>query len=301
MLPTLMNNPHPLISVITPAYNCGSKIEETILSVLSQQTGLFETIIVDGLSKDDTIEVVKRYEDRVRWVSRKDKNCYDAMNTGIEMSTGRFLFFLGAGDCLRQDSLASIAPILLQAEEAAKAGERLPLVYGNVYWVSREIVYDGPFDRFKIARTNLPHQAAFYDRRLYDMFGKFDLKYRITADWVLNIRFFADPRVSIQYVDQTVANYEGEGMSDTQQDAFMADQPGIIRRYLGLRPYIAWRVGIEAERAWLRELIIHPPKTPGAWLRMIAQAPGKLFPLARLLFAGAFRLVRRRLGGKSAA
>ena len=94
-----------LFTIVIPTYNVAEKIGGTIDFILGQsgsaRSGLVEIVVVDGGSTDGTIEVVKRYGNRVRWISEPDKGLYDAMNKGIGMSTGRFVNFQGAGDTLR--------------------------------------------------------------------------------------------------------------------------------------------------------------------------------------------------------
>ena len=96
-------------SIITAAYQAGSKLDATIKTVLREDPELYEYIIVDGGSTDSTIEVLKKHGDRVRWISEPDRGVYDAMNKGIARSEGRYLYFLGAGDVLYPGVLPAIA------------------------------------------------------------------------------------------------------------------------------------------------------------------------------------------------
>jgi len=96
----LRRRPRKRFSVITPTLNPGPKLEATINSVLSQNQKLFEYIIVDGGSTDETLNVIRKYGKRIKWVSKKDRGVYDAMNKGIKMARGDYLYFLGAGDHL---------------------------------------------------------------------------------------------------------------------------------------------------------------------------------------------------------
>ena len=97
-----MNNtqyPHPKFSVITVTYNAGKVLEDTIQSVIFQTYRNVEYIIVDGNSKDNTLEIVDKYRNRISQViSEPDKGLYDAMNKGIQLATGNYLCFLNAGD-----------------------------------------------------------------------------------------------------------------------------------------------------------------------------------------------------------
>src|ERR1044072_9580601 len=89
-----------LFSVIIPSYNCGPKLAATIESVLSQPAGLYELIVVDGGSDDETLDVIRKFKGRLRYVSEPDRGVYDAMNKGVAMSEGKYVFILGGGDRL---------------------------------------------------------------------------------------------------------------------------------------------------------------------------------------------------------
>jgi glycosyltransferase involved in cell wall biosynthesis len=91
----------PRISVIPVVYNAVATLEETILSVINQDFDNFEFIIIDGRSTDGTIEIIKKYQDKITlWISEPDKGIYDAMNKGIQNAKGEYVYFLGAEDVL---------------------------------------------------------------------------------------------------------------------------------------------------------------------------------------------------------
>src|SRR5467141_248713 len=124
-----------LFSVITPVLNSGTKIRRTIESILSQTPDLFEYIIVDGKSTDNTFATIEPYKNEIIFISESDRGVYDAMNKGIDRSSGKYLYFLGAGDSLRPAVLENVAPLLPVAGPA--------LVYGNVFWEGSGLVYAG--------------------------------------------------------------------------------------------------------------------------------------------------------------
>ena len=108
----------PLISIITVIYNDGKKLEETILSILSQTYDNLEFIIIDGSSTDETIDIIKKYEDKIDyWISEKDSGIFDAMNKGILAAKGDYINFMNAGDFFIRKSLVKEVVDILNSEE----------------------------------------------------------------------------------------------------------------------------------------------------------------------------------------
>ncbi len=202
-------------SIITPTLNPGPKLEETINSVLSQNKKLFEYIVIDGGSTDGTLETLRKYGRKIKWISEPDSGVYDAMNKGIAKAKGEYLYFLGAGDHLRENILERIEKII--------PDERLTFIYGNVYLVNDKVEYLGEVDEEKIVTWNICHQAIFYERTIFNVMGRYDLKYRLLADHAFNIKCFADKRIRKIYVDEVIADYEGGGISTGIDTNFMRD------------------------------------------------------------------------------
>jgi len=214
-----------LFSIITPTYNCGAKIVKTILSVLAQDSSLFEYIIIDGDSNDGTQSHIEIFNTRLKFLSEPDLGVYDAMNKGIDMARGKYLYFLGAGDTLRRSALKNLQPLMPERD--------LAFVYGNVYWVDEAFIYGGEFDKVKLETYNICHQAIFYERAIFDLIGKFELDYKILADYVLNIKCFGNDQIHKTYLDYVIANFEGGGMSAGRKDAALIETlPRLIEDYL---------------------------------------------------------------------
>lgn len=223
-----------LFSVIIPSYNCGPKLAATIESVLSQPRGLYELIVVDGGSADETLDVIRKFEGRLKYVSESDRGLYDAMNKGVAMSAGKYVFILGGGDRLRDGALGRVAPMLPDEPSFA---------YGDAYLERHALLMGGAKERADFILTNICQQAIFYERTIFELLGGFDLKYKVYADWAFNMKCFADPRLRKVYLDTVVADFEGWGISDTQTDAhFVKDFPTLIRKYVGLSHYARYRI-----------------------------------------------------------
>lgn len=223
---------HPLLSIITPTFNAGGKIAATVASVLRQDPSLIDYHVVDGGSTDDTVDVVRRIAPDVDVISERDAGIYDAINKGIARSRGRFFYVLGAGDVLRPGIVAHLA-------ERLTAMPPNSILYGDVYWVSLQRIYGGRFTKRDLTLRCICHQAMFIERSLVEMFGTYDPRYPISADWHFNIRCFSDPRVHMQYIDEIIADYEGGGISDTGRDTqFQTDLPNLIRANFGTRYFL---------------------------------------------------------------
>jgi glycosyltransferase involved in cell wall biosynthesis len=222
----------PLISVITPTFNSGAKIAGTVASVLSQGKGLYELLVIDGGSNDDTLPYLHAQGPALRYLSEPDEGIYDAMNKGIRLTSGKFLYFLGAGDRLLPGVLEAVAAEIRKLPGHGRTS-RPTLLYGNVDWSSYSRPYDGRFNRFKLLRRNICHQAIFYQRSVFERLGFYNTKYRSLADWEFNIRCFNDRGIRKRYVPLRIADYEGGGKSATTPDpAFCAELSRLSRGWL---------------------------------------------------------------------
>ena len=231
-----MMNENPRISVITVVYNAKNTIEQTMLSVLSQTYKNIEYIIVDGVSTDGTLDIIKNYELKIksgefsnisfRYISEPDKGIYDAMNKGIDLATGEWLLFLGADDFL----IGSID------DYYTKFINPKVVYYGDVIILPSKQKYGGKFSRYTLAIRNIPHQAIFYPRSLLKQHG-YSLRYSILADYALNIFLFSKG-VEFSYIDERISYFRFGGRSNTHRDINFEQDVNKIIKELGLLPYL---------------------------------------------------------------
>ena len=174
------------ITVITVCYNSVKTIERTIKSVLSQNYGELEYIIVDGGSTDGTLEILRKYQtDLSVCISEPDNGLYDAMNKGLERASGEVFAFLNSDDYYVENVLNCV-------NEYFKADD-IDMVSGNMYICTEGIIEKAVYD--KSSKENLffgvvyPHPALFARRKLYMKYGGFDTSYKIAADsdWVMKV------------------------------------------------------------------------------------------------------------------
>lgn len=228
-------SPWPRISIVTPSYNQGQFIEETIRSALLQGYPNLEYIIIDGGSTDNSVEIIKKYESWLAyWVSEKDRGVYDAMNKAIKYATGDWLYFLGADDIL-VNCLHKVSSFLRRKDT---------IYYGDVYLPHKNKTYAGQFRWHTLVSKNINHQSIFYPRQVFECCS-YNLKYSVYADYDLNLRCWGDGRFVFRYMPILVAIHHDGGLSHQKTDeAFERDKPALVQKYFGKR--IALRL------AWFR-------------------------------------------------
>jgi len=228
-----------MFSIVMATYNCGQKVENTLRSIFSQNEELFELIVVDSASTDDTLDWIKKYESGLTLVSEKDAGVYDAFNKGIDLAGGKYVYFIGAGDCLQPN-------ILEQVKEFLPA-ETPTLVYGNCYFVKKKIFDGRKFSSSDFTWTNICHQGEFYHRTIFDIVGKYDLRYKVFADWMLNLKCFLHRGINDLYIPLHIADYQEGGLSDNLDNdpAFQRDFPKYVRKEMGIMAFIIIRAKIK--------------------------------------------------------
>lgn len=220
----------PLFSVIVPTFNVAADIEECLASIRRQTCADYEILIMDGGSTDKTTELVSRAADgfggRLFLRSQKDHGVYDAMNQGISLARGEWLYFLGADDQLHD------AEVLKKVAAGIASHPALDLVYGDVILRSDASRYAGVFDLKRLLNEeNICHQAIFYRRTVFNKIGVYNLRYRIWADWDLNIRCFQNADLNTRHLDLVVADYnDRSGVSRVEDPEFRPLLPVFNKR-----------------------------------------------------------------------
>ena len=206
------------ISIITATYNSAATIKDTFNSVLAQTYNDIEYIVVDGLSKDNTVEIIKEYEPlfggKMRWISEKDKGLYDAMNKGIAMATGDVVGILNSDDFYTSnDALAVIAGTMKD--------NSIDAVYGDIHFVNDDDLnkcvryYSSAIFKRSLMRIGLmPAHPSFYCKReVYTKYGAFDTRYKIGADFESLLRYIFVNRIKTQYIKKDFVTMRTGGAS----------------------------------------------------------------------------------------
>jgi len=214
-----------LVTVIIPAFNSAKLINECLESVVCQDYLYIEVIVVDGASTDNTIEVVESVAHRhlfVHYISEPDQGVYDAINKGIQLARGEWIYVLGSDDRLASTGALSAM--------STSFGTESDFIHAKVLRMSTGMIEGAPTTSSDIVLANICQQSILYRKTLFDILGNFNLKYKICADWEFNIRCFGIP-CKPTFVDIVLCCYDGRGMSSHITDhVFYNDRLSIARR-----------------------------------------------------------------------
>ena len=178
----------PKISIVTPSYNQGQYLEETIRSVLDQNYPDLEYIIMDGGSTDDSVEIIKKYESRLaHWESKPDGGQADAINKGFNMATGDILGWLNSDDYYTSDTLQQVSELLAPDDLKIVFGE-CDLFHEKSGKVKVSTVYEYA-QSHKIEYSDYIIQpSSFWTKKTWDLVGNLNEKLTYTFDWEWFIR-----------------------------------------------------------------------------------------------------------------
>lgn len=206
------------ISIVTATYNSAATIKDTFNSVIAQTYNDIEYIVVDGLSKDNTLDIIKEYEPlfggRMRWISEKDKGLYDAMNKGIAMATGDVIGILNSDDFYTSTDILQLVADSMEDSE-------VDAIYGDIHFVNDDNLdkcvryYSSRiFSRWLMRYGFMPAHPSFYCKReVYTKYGAFNTKYKIGADFESLLRYIFVNRIRTKYIKRDFVTMRTGGAS----------------------------------------------------------------------------------------
>lgn len=207
---SILKNNIPKITVVTVVYNGEKVIKDTIESVLGQNYSHLEYIVIDGKSTDNTLSIVKQYENKIDiLVSEKDSGVYDAMNKGIDLASGDWILFMNAGD--RFYNRSTISDFF---SKISNLDDSFSALYGDAEFRLRNIAYIVEANSQITSSEYMPfsHQAVFTKTSIAKE-KKFDLEYKIAADTAFFLRLVKE-NYRFLHVPVTVCSYDAlEGLS----------------------------------------------------------------------------------------
>jgi glycosyltransferase involved in cell wall biosynthesis len=261
----------PRVTIVTPSYNQAQYLEETIRSVLDQGYQDLEYIIMDGGSTDGSVDLIRRYEERLAyWVSEPDGGQADAINRGFERATGQILAWLNSDDTYEPGAIRAVV-------DAFRARPEARLVYGEGWYIDPagqrirpcKFVRDRFPANYIYNKDPILQQAAFWTRDLWQEVGPLSLALNWVFDWDWFIR--AHRRTEFHYLPRFLGNYRVHpGAKTRTQDVRRRQEHAWITRTYGARwhpNYLVQRARIVAQRAeaatarWPRPLAV-----PVRWL-----------------------------------
>lgn len=216
-----------LVSVITVCYNSEMTIEDTIKSVLQQTYKNIEYIIIDGNSKDRTMEILRSYEPsfrgRMKITSEPDAGIYDAMNKGIKKASGTLIGILNSDDFYEPDAVEVMVQAYLEARDTQtnEVDPDLMILYGYQRNLEHQkedrevsvVLYHHDY----LKRQMITHPTCFVTGKVYEKYGVFDTSYRSSADYEFMLRIQAAGGVTFWPVYRIITNFRVGGMSGSEK------------------------------------------------------------------------------------
>jgi putative colanic acid biosynthesis glycosyltransferase len=215
-----------LFSIITVTYNAEDFIEASVKGMMEQTFGDYEYIIIDGGSTDNTVNIIKQYDSVIhKFITEKDGGIYDAMNKGLNLSTGEYILFVGADDKLADKN------VLSDIANKVQHGN-LEFIYGNVIYNTGR-TFLSAFGPKMLLNNTIHHQSAFYHRSLFKDF-RYDVRFKLIADYELNIDLYRKKKL-LRYssVDRTICICHEGGASRARLRQAYTETNQIRQKVLG--------------------------------------------------------------------
>jgi glycosyltransferase involved in cell wall biosynthesis len=209
----------PLVSIIIVTFNAEKTLQKALDSIFEQQYPHIETIIIDGLSTDQTVDILKANDAKITfWQSEKDEGIYDAMNKALNYVKGDRVFFLGADDYLLP-GFSEIIPLCI---------DKNTIYMGMVKFKNK--LLGRKISAYSLSKSNVIHQSMFYPRSVYNLF-EYNTTYPIYADYYLNMQCYQFYK--FKFIELAVSEFADGGISSCQIDYnFIKNKRLIVLKYL---------------------------------------------------------------------
>lgn len=221
-----------ILSIITINYNDSIGLKKTMVSVHNQTWKEFEYVIVDGNSKDNSVEVIKSFEfDNLIWVSEPDSGIYNAMNKGIKMASGSYLLFLNSGDCLYSNiTLENCIPHLDLSYS---------FISGHLHYLDKQNksqIKKHPKDLSfsNLVGKSVAHPSTFIKNEMFKKYGLYNESYKIVSDWEFFLKALGLNGESFKSIDVVVSDFDNLGISSNSDNLKIieAERESVLKRYL---------------------------------------------------------------------
>ena len=228
----------PKISIVIPSYNQGQYLEESILSVIGQQYPDLELFVVDGGSSDNSVDVIKKYEQHLKWwVSEKDKGQSEAINKGLKKATGEIVSWVNSDDLLMPGSLQVISSTFISAPGQVGLIHGGAIVFNADKIKETRLTYQSPNKEAYLGGMVFPQPAAFFRKSMVDKVGYLNeqLHYGMDYDLFMRLALVCD----FLPIDTVVAKYRLHQQSKSVSEAnrFISDWK---RSFVNLCKNLQW-------------------------------------------------------------
>jgi len=228
------------ISIITATYNSESTIYDTLACIAAQDYPFIEHLIIDGLSKDNTLAVAEGFKHVAKVISEKDNGIYDAMNKGIQLARGEIIGILNSDDFYT-------GPAILSKVAKAFEDPAVEAVYGDLQYVKQHDtrIVTRTWKAGAFEKRNLyygwmpPHPTFFVRRNMYDKAGLFNTALRSAADYELMLRMLLKHGACVHYIPEVLVKMRSGGVSNASlKNRFRANKEDAMAWKLNeLKPY----------------------------------------------------------------
>jgi glycosyltransferase involved in cell wall biosynthesis len=192
----------PLLSIVIVVFKADSELQNILSSIFEFDPGKFEVIVIDGGSHDGTVDVLRKWNERIDyWVSEPDQGIYDAMNKGIAVARGEYILHLNAGDRLKFIPYETLAACLAEGVDVAS----FPVLQDDGVF--------HPTNGFLLRLTNTWHHQGTFYRRTEGL--KYDTRYRVFGDFNLNQRMLKSGK-KVRLFERVVSAHQNDGVSNSR-------------------------------------------------------------------------------------
>lgn len=259
-----------MFSILVVSLNSGDKLWQTVQSVFEQTYDDYEVVVKDGGSKDESLQKLDAFleehpekRDKVHIVQKNDKSIYEGMNQATKEAKGDYFYFLNCGDYFaHENSLKEAAEAI--AEKKQEEGSLI--FYGDIYDALRSLVVPSNprMDAFACYRHVPCHQACIYHSSLFEERG-YETKYVVRADYEHFLWSYFCKNAKPQYINVTLASYEGGGFSETEKNRIRSkeEHKEITAKYMSRGQLFAFRLILLLTLAPLRTKLAEDPKWSG--------------------------------------
>lgn len=203
------------LSIVTINFNDATGLEKTIQSVTEQTFGNIEFIVIDGGSTDSSVDVIKKYENKISyWVSEKDNGIFNAQNKGLAKATGHYCLFLNSGDTLHSKS--ALSNVFNKNPHADLVACNMAFIYEIGIDIRKQ---SKTVEEETLFLSSIWHPATLIKKSVFDTYGNYNEAFRIASDYDFFLRTALVNKVSYQQIDVVLSNFDTTGVSSNPAHA----------------------------------------------------------------------------------